>query len=166
MICRPLHIISIDSHCLSDRLTHSPKHSLTHSLLRLSSTDQSTHTHEARSHPHHPPSHLHIRTNLLFRLIDLSLMSPSPPSHTSCTHTHIENIVAALQLWDIGGQQLGSNMLDTYLRNAHAILLVYDITNYQSFRDLEDWLMFVNHTFKDKERPYVALVGNKSSVRM
>ncbi len=72
----------------------------------------------------------------------------------------------ALQLWDIGGQQIGSKMIGKYIFGAHAILyarrsgamgkgrrgelkrvsfpalrrrLVYDITNYQSFNNVEDW---------------------------
>ena len=74
-----------------------------------------------------------------------------------------ENVHANLQIWDIGGQQLGSAMLDTYLAGSHAILLVYDITNFQSFRDLEDWLYFVKQTFsKAPKMPYVGLIGNKS----
>ena len=36
----------------------------------------------------------------------------------------------ALQLWDIGGQSIGSNMIQTYIHGAHAIVMVYDITNY------------------------------------
>lgn len=73
-----------------------------------------------------------------------------------------ENVHANLQIWDIGGQQLGSAMLDTYLAGSHAILLVYDITNFQSFRDLEDWLYFVKQTFsKAPKMPYVGLIGNK-----
>jgi hypothetical protein len=43
-----------------------------------------------------------------------------------------------------------------------AVVLVYDITNYNSFEDLEDWLNLVKEVFEAGEMPYVALVGNKS----
>uniref|UniRef100_A0A6I8MZ29 RAB28, member RAS onco family n=1 Tax=Ornithorhynchus anatinus TaxID=9258 RepID=A0A6I8MZ29_ORNAN len=42
------------------------------------------------------------------------------------------------------------------------ILLVYDITNYQSFENLEDWLSVVKKVNEESEtQPLVALVGNK-----
>lgn len=44
-----------------------------------------------------------------------------------------------LSVHDIGGQTLGGAMLDKYLYGADAVLLVYDITNYSSFENLDDW---------------------------
>lgn len=35
------------------------------------------------------------------------------------------------QLWDIGGQTIASKMVTNYIYGAHAVLLAYDITNYQ-----------------------------------
>ena len=40
--------------------------------------------------------------------------------------------------------------------------MCYDVTNYQSFQDLEDWYRLVKQTFDESSMPYVALVGNKS----
>jgi len=66
----------------------------------------------------------------------------------------------ALQVWDIGGQTLGGAMLNNYIYGAHAVLLVYDITNAQSFDNLEDWLAIIKKTCGQKP-PALALVGNK-----
>lgn len=44
-----------------------------------------------------------------------------------------------MQLWDIGGQSLGSKMLRNYISGAHAVLLCYDMTSFDSFANLEDW---------------------------
>ncbi|XP_074922691.1 ras-related protein Rab-28 isoform X4 [Chelonoidis abingdonii] len=42
------------------------------------------------------------------------------------------------------------------------VLLVYDITNYQSFENLEDWYNMVKKANEESEiQPLVALVGNK-----
>lgn len=47
------------------------------------------------------------------------------------------------------------------------ILLVYDITNYQSFENLEDWYSVVKKVSEESEtQPLVALVGNKSKLLM
>ncbi len=70
----------------------------------------------------------------------------------------------ALQLWDIGGQSIGSKMITNYIAGAHAILLCYDITNYDSFSNLEDWYRLVLRTFKDQPLPYTVLVANKSNI--
>lgn len=70
----------------------------------------------------------------------------------------------ALQIWDIGGQSIGSQMLKTYISGASAIVMVYDITNYDSFRDLEEWLQVVKEVYSTGTAPYIALVGNKSDL--
>ncbi len=46
-----------------------------------------------------------------------------------------------MQLWDVGGSALEGRMLDKYVFGADAILLVYDVSNYNSFENLEGWLM-------------------------
>uniref|UniRef100_T1ISH5 Ras-related protein Rab-28 n=1 Tax=Strigamia maritima TaxID=126957 RepID=T1ISH5_STRMM len=67
-----------------------------------------------------------------------------------------------VQVWDIGGQTLGGNMLDKYIYGANGILLIYDITNYNSFENLEDWLDMVRKVYKNQEKtPFIALVANK-----
>ncbi|XP_037685333.1 ras-related protein Rab-28 isoform X2 [Choloepus didactylus] len=72
------------------------------------------------------------------------------------------NLNVTLQVWDIGGQTIGGKMLDKYIYGAQGILLVYDITNYQSFENLEDWYTVVKKVSEESEtQPLVALVGNK-----
>lgn len=72
------------------------------------------------------------------------------------------NYEVALQIWDIGGQSIGSKMVTNYISGAHAVLLCYDITNSESFANLEDWHRIVCRTFNDQPKPYMAIVGNKS----
>ena len=72
-----------------------------------------------------------------------------------------DNLFVALQVWDIGGQSIFGKMVSTYIFEANAVILVYDITNHQSFVDLEDWLQLVQKTFEGKELPIIALMGNK-----
>ncbi|XP_013786843.1 ras-related protein Rab-28-like [Limulus polyphemus] len=72
------------------------------------------------------------------------------------------NVSVAIQLWDIGGQTLGGQMLDKYISGAHAVLLVYDITNYSSFENLNDWLGTVHQVCgSEGGLPHLALVANK-----
>ncbi len=71
---------------------------------------------------------------------------------------------ATLQVWDIGGQAIGGNMIGSYIYGADAVLLMYDITNYQSFQNLEDWYRLVRKTFGTDSPPLIALVGNKTDL--
>ena len=55
-------------------------------------------------------------------------------------------------------------MITNYIAGADAVLLCYDITNYESFANLEDWYRLVLRTFYQGKMPYVALLGNKSKL--
>ena len=71
-------------------------------------------------------------------------------------------IHVTLSVHDIGGQTLGGAMLDKYLFGADAVLLVYDITNYSSFENLEDWYQTaVKFCGNSNKKVYYALVSNK-----
>ena len=53
----------------------------------------------------------------------------------SLTHRSLDlQVNVALQIWDIGGQTIGGKMIGNYIYGAQAVLLCYDITNYQSFQ--------------------------------
>lgn len=73
-------------------------------------------------------------------------------------------IHVCMQIWDIGGQSIGGKMVGNYIYGSHAVVLVYDITNYQSFQHLEDWLMLVRRAFPDGQGPYIALMANKADL--
>ena len=74
------------------------------------------------------------------------------------------DVDVAIQLWDIGGQTVGGKMIRNYIYGAHAVILAYDISNHQSFQNLEDWYALVKHTFAGKAMPYMALIGNKADL--
>uniref|UniRef100_A0A8C2FPC5 Ras-related protein Rab-28 n=1 Tax=Cyprinus carpio TaxID=7962 RepID=A0A8C2FPC5_CYPCA len=72
------------------------------------------------------------------------------------------NLNVTLQVWDIGGQTIGGKMLDKYIYRAQGVLLVYDITNSQSFENLEDWLNMVRKANEESDtQPAISLIGNK-----
>ena len=57
----------------------------------------------------------------------------------------------------IEGQSLGSKLLSSYIYGSDAVILTYDITNLESFKNLEEWLKYVKHIFSDSYE------GRKSS---
>jgi Ras-related protein Rab-28 len=64
----------------------------------------------------------------------------------------------SLKVWDIGGQSIHSKNIAAYVGSSHAVFLVYDVTNPESFNNLEDWLRVVR---QHATASHVYLVGNK-----
>jgi len=64
-----------------------------------------------------------------------------------------------LHIWDTAGQERFKTITATYYKGAHAVMLVYDITDRQTFQDIDTWLNEALHNGgKDITR---ILVGNK-----
>jgi len=74
------------------------------------------------------------------------------------------DVHVTMQIWDIGGQSIGGKMIDKYIHDAKAIFLCYDISNYQSFQNLEDWNRLIMKSYSKDNMPYVALVANKTDL--
>lgn len=55
-------------------------------------------------------------------------------------------------------------MINNYIYGAHACIMCYDITNVDSFMDLEDWYRLVKKSFKDEKLPMCVLLGNKTDL--
>lgn len=67
-----------------------------------------------------------------------------------------------LQVWDTAGQERFRTITPAYYRSAMGVILVYDITEEQSFRNIEVWVNNLNqHGSSDCDR---ILVGNKSDL--
>lgn len=45
-----------------------------------------------------------------------------------------------LQMWDTAGQERFRTIISSYYRGAHGIIIVYDITDLESFNNVKIWL--------------------------
>jgi Ras-related protein Rab-11A len=72
---------------------------------------------------------------------------------------NIDTTTVRAQIWDTAGQERFRAITTTYYHGAHGAVLVYDITNTQSFRNAAHWLQELRN-FTDPNVP-VVLVGNK-----
>ena len=53
--------------------------------------------------------------------------------------------IVKLQIWDTAGQERFRTITGAYYKGAHAIIVVYDITREDSFKDIEEfWLTEVD----------------------
>jgi len=65
-----------------------------------------------------------------------------------------------LQLWDTAGQERFRSLTTAFFRDAMGFLLVFDLTNEQSFLNIRNWLdQLKQHSYC--ETPDIVLCGNK-----
>lgn len=66
-------------------------------------------------------------------------------------------------VWDTAGQERFKSVTSAYYRGADAIIMVYDVSNRNSFDHLQDWLREVNRYTSDVKCKVI--VGNKNDIR-
>jgi Ras-related protein Rab-1A len=76
---------------------------------------------------------------------------------------YIENAKIKLQIWDTAGQERFRAITSTYYRIANGIIVVYDITNRESFDQVNYWLDEIHLHRENVSIPKV-LVGNKKDL--
>ncbi|XP_004705861.1 ras-related protein Rab-26 isoform X4 [Echinops telfairi] len=71
----------------------------------------------------------------------------------------VDGTKVKLQMWDTAGQERFRSVTHAYYRDAHALLLLYDVTNKASFDNIQDWLSEIQeHAQRDV---VLMLLGNK-----
>jgi len=67
-----------------------------------------------------------------------------------------------LQIWDTAGQERFQNITTSYYRGAHCIILVYDITQIETFQHVHKWHKQIQE--HSNSNVQILLVGNKSDL--
>ncbi len=72
---------------------------------------------------------------------------------------NINNKNIKLQIWDTAGQERFRTIISSYYRGAHGILLIFDVTETESFESLKNWLIEIE---KNTNKNVIKLlIGNK-----
>eukprot|EP00915_Cephaloidophora_sp_WS-2016_P008693 GHVH01012119.1.p1 GENE.GHVH01012119.1~~GHVH01012119.1.p1 ORF type:complete len:198 (-),score=23.24 GHVH01012119.1:64-657(-) len=72
---------------------------------------------------------------------------------------YMEDRTVRLQLWDTAGQERFRSLIPSYIRDSSAAVIVYDVTNRESFENTKQWIDDVRAERGDDV--VLALVGNK-----
>eukprot|EP00823_Brevimastigomonas_motovehiculus_P000465 TRINITY_DN10580_c0_g1_i1.p1 TRINITY_DN10580_c0_g1~~TRINITY_DN10580_c0_g1_i1.p1 ORF type:complete len:218 (+),score=25.62 TRINITY_DN10580_c0_g1_i1:36-689(+) len=63
-------------------------------------------------------------------------------------------------IWDTAGQERFRTMTSAYYRGAHGIIIVYDVTDRESFENVRDWIKEID-LYSTNEDAVKLMVGNK-----
>ena len=72
---------------------------------------------------------------------------------------NFQNKLVKLQLWDTAGEERFRTITKTYYKGAHGIILMYDVTDQNSFKNIRNWIKQIEAN-ADKSAKRV-LVGHK-----
>ncbi|TDG42447.1 hypothetical protein AWZ03_011126 [Drosophila navojoa] len=71
----------------------------------------------------------------------------------------INGLRVKLQIWDTAGQERFRTITSTYYRGTHGVIIVYDVTNGDSFANVRRWLEEIQNNCDVVNK---VLVGNKN----
>ena len=71
----------------------------------------------------------------------------------------IEDKKIRLQVWDTAGQERFRNVTKSYFQSSHGLLVVYDITDKESFEKINFWMKNIKENAPENAK--LILVGNK-----
>ena len=105
------------------------------------------------------------KTTLLKRYVEGKFISSSKMTIGLDHYTKeimFSNYSCKMQLWDLGGQDRFRYIIDFAVKGAHGALLLFDITDYNSFISLDKWVKLLRAENKDLP---ILLVGTKSDLQ-
>ncbi|KAJ4847614.1 Ras- protein RABD2a [Turnera subulata] len=78
--------------------------------------------------------------------------------------SYIESYISTIgvDFWDTAGQERFRTITSSYYRGAHGIIVVYDVTDQESFNNVKQWLNEIDRYASDNVNKL--LVGNKNDL--
>ena len=73
----------------------------------------------------------------------------------------INDQIIQIKIWDTAGQEIFHSLTKNFYRKADGIIIVYDITNLDSFEKIQDWVKSVYDNTDSYKEIQMIIVGNK-----
>ena len=102
------------------------------------------------------------KSSLLYREVYndfLNIYEPTVAVGFSSKNIKYNNNIVKLNVWDLSGDDRYRTVLKSYLKHVDLILLVYDVTNINSFNNIKEWVTFVESS--QIINPIYILLANK-----
>ena len=104
------------------------------------------------------------KTSIILRYIDNTFDESNISTcgiDLKCKYVSCDNKKIRLDIWDTAGQERFRGLTKNYFRGAHGFVLVYDITNKDSFGKLKGWIKDAKEKIEDENSFKLAVIGNK-----
>ena len=107
------------------------------------------------------------KTCIISRFTDNTFIKSSEPTeHASFKKKTLTSIDGSSEIkqvvWDTAGQEIYRSLSPFYYRDADGVILVYDITDQKSFKELQFWIDEVQQN--GKKDVFITVAGNKSDL--
>ena len=71
----------------------------------------------------------------------------------------------SIQIWDTAGQERFRSITRGYYKDSQGLILMYDITNKESFDNIENWIFNIKDLLGEEEEKFlIILLGNKNDL--
>ena len=67
-----------------------------------------------------------------------------------------------IQLWDTAGKKIYNSIIKATFKKSNAVILVYDVTNEDSFTAIKDWIEIIKN---NENKAIIALVAQKCDLK-
>ncbi|KAI0713680.1 ras-domain-containing protein [Earliella scabrosa] len=74
----------------------------------------------------------------------------------------LEGKTVKLQIWDTAGQERFRTIAAAYYRGAHGIIMVYDVTDEETFKNVKGWMQEIERYASEDVKKLI--IGNKSDL--
>jgi small GTP-binding protein len=104
------------------------------------------------------------KTSLITRIVQSEFIENTSPTTGTAFYAYRPKNPdhPEIQLWDTAGMERYRSLNKVFYREAIGAFLVFDLTNYASFQDLDSWIReFIANA---KPNPCIVLCGNKSDL--
>ena len=105
------------------------------------------------------------KTSLINTAIGLKFQDKLPSTTTNSIMNKIMKIndkTYSINLWDTIGQEKYRSLTKIFMKGAKIVIFVYDITNYNSFKELNFWFESTKDIINDQV--VMGIVGNKNDL--
>jgi len=106
------------------------------------------------------------KTSLIYRIHNNSFNAHQYTPTLGCDYIkytkEIDKKKITLNIWDTAGQERFRTISRTYFKDSHAALIIYDITNAESFKTVEFWIKELSEYGSEFILKYI--VGNKNDL--